>query len=117
MIKRIKNKEWKRLSEDISLPDNLKVILDNNDVFRSYHGEYFNDMIWYKGENSDVATAWTFIMDDGGYYKVHAKYSFWHTNANGNLSMQCVWSDKHLVKTVRNYLETGETLFDPQYQT
>lgn len=117
MIKRIKNKEWKRLDENSSLPENLKIILDDNNVFSSIHGEYYSDMIWYKGVSPDVATAWTFVMDDGGYYKVRAKYSFWHTNVKGNLSMQCVWSDKHLIKTMRSYLETGETLFDPQYQT
>ena len=120
LISRIKNREWTRFTGS-EFPENLVKIMEEQRVFRSGHGQVYFDTIWFKGELSTKATEWCFVMNDGGNYKVFAEFAFWHTIINceskPQLVLQCVWSYSHLKKTMRNYLEKGNTLPDPGYQT
>jgi len=120
IISRIKNNEWHRFDRE-GWPKRMLEVMNEKDVWRSRHGEVYGDTIWYKGDDPDKAEEFCFTMDDGGYYKVFAKYAFWHTvigrEGKPVLVLQCVWSYSHLKKTMRNYLEKGETLHDPGYQT
>jgi hypothetical protein len=86
-------------------------------VFRSGYGEWYNDIVWYKGETPETATHWVLVVDDGRYFRTRAEYSFWHTNESEEFVLQCVWTYSHLKKTIRNYLETGKTLSDHNYVT
>ena len=113
---------WKRFDGE-ELPPALLKLMQDADCFRSGHGCWLIGTVWYKGYSLEEATEWVVVMDDGGYYKVWAEYSFWHSYTGTNpeykdkLVLQCVWSAGHLKKTVRNFLEYGETLPDPGYQT
>lgn len=128
-IKRYKNKDWKPfLGED--LPQNIVDILKTQDAFRSGHGNWLIGSVYYKGDTPETCTDIIVVMDDGSYYKCFAEYALWHTKVyteeqrlkfphlqEKSLCMQCCWSYKHLLKTMRNFIETGDTLFDPGYQT
>ena len=87
MIKRINNKDWKQyiFKENEGLPQPLIDLCNKENVFRSGFGEWYNDIVWYKGETPETATHWILIVDDGGYFKVGAKYSFWHSSQSGEL--------------------------------
>jgi hypothetical protein len=120
LISRIKNKQWKRFDGE-GFPKRMLEVMQEKEVWRSRYGQVYGDTIWYKGNDPDTAEEFCFVMDDGGYYKVFAQYSFWHTvigrEGTPVLALQCVWSFAHLKRTMRSYLETSKTLFDPQYHT
>jgi len=110
------NPLWKPFLTDTMLPDSGLKYLNTLDAFRGYGGP-MPGMIWYQGETPETATKWAVVMDDGSYYKVHAKYAFWRPNTEGELTMFCYWSDHSLKKALKAYLDRGETLRDPDYQT
>ena len=116
IVTRFKNKEWKPLISD-KLPQNAIDFFESGDIWRSRRGSWLCGSCYYKGATPETATEWIIVLDDGGYYKCFAIYSFWHRSRKGEIVLQCVWSTSHLRKTMRNYIENGDTLPDPGYQT
>ena len=115
IIARYKNKEWKPFLED-ELPKHMVDMLHAENVFEQ-GGAWLCGMVYYKGVSPETATEILIVLDDGGAYKVFAQFAFWHIRHGENVRMQCVWSYSHLKKTMRSYIETGNTIFDPQYHT
>ena len=72
----------------------------------------------YKG---DFATTKQFIavMDDGGFYKVGAKYIVWNRADEGQeaLHSQAIWSNKALGNTLTSLMIKGVVTPDPGYQS
>ena len=108
--------EWKLFEGEV-LPQSAIDYLQTERAFRSGYGRWLIGACWYKGETPETATVWAIVMDDGDYYKVKAKYAFWHQSLSGKLVMQCSWTLKHLKANVKIFLETGDTILDPDYHT
>ena len=115
IVDKYKSKTWQKF-HGRELPAKALEIFKKADIFRSGYGSWYTEGAYYIGPSPEEATEWIIVMDDGGYYKVGAQYSFWRTTPEG-MSLQCVWSYNHLKKTLRNYIDNGETIFDPGYQT
>lgn len=112
-----RNCGWVRFTGE-ELPEIIFKKLEEERAFRSGHGRWFSDLVFYRGDNPETSENWIIIMNDGGYYKVDAEFAFWYTRDPGqDMGMNCVWSDAHLERTVRNFMVTGKTLPDPGYQT
>jgi len=73
---------------------------------------------YYVGNDPKTATEWIIVTPDGGFYKVHAKYSLWYMNPKtGNPNMQCLWTKTSLGRSIKSLREGGDTIFDPKYTT
>ena len=107
---------WKPFLGTESLPPAAIKYATDNDIFRSRYGSWIIGAVFYRGD-INTTKEWIIVTDDGGYYKVFAKFSMWHQSVNGVPVMQCLWSVKSLKKSLRSLMLTGETVFDPQYQT
>lgn len=67
----------------------------------------------YKGEDPETATEWVIVTDNGGYYKVQAKYMIWVSTGGAYAR----WSWHFLNKSMRA-IRAGERVpDDPNYQT
>ncbi len=106
---------WKPFKGDV-LPQSALEFLEKGDALK-YHWSWLTGCIFYQGETPETATNWIIVNDNGGFYKVNAQYAFWHKSTGGNTVLQCVWSISHLKKTLKNFIKTGQTLFDPGYTT
>ncbi len=106
--------DWNYLKEDY-LPQNALDWTKEGDIFRSGHSEWI--AAYYNGNSPETATDWIIVTNDGGYYKCFAKFGVWHRCSTGKIVLHCVWSNKHLKKTIKSLLSTGETLMDPGYTT
>jgi hypothetical protein len=115
--------KWKNFKGD-TLPQNC---LDyfSNQIDQSY-GKNLN--IWqygagwiiafYFGETPETATKWAIVLDDGGFYKVGATFSFWHPSlSSGNVVLKCQWSLAALHRSITAMKKGLELPFDPGYQT
>ena len=71
---------------------------------------------WYRGD-IDTTEDWIIVTDNGGWYKVDAKYMTWFRNKDGKIGAKANWSKTALERTgvaIRN----GKPIpFDPGYQT
>ena len=117
LVQRYKNKNWKPFLGE-TLPENAIKFFETQEAFRSGYGRWLIGSVYFTGSDKpEEATQWIMVMDDGGYYKCFAEYSFWHISKGGNLVMQCSWNWSHLLKNLRSFLNTGSTVRDPLAQT
>jgi hypothetical protein len=67
---------------------------------------------WWRGEDPETAQDWIVVTDDGGYYKVGAKYMVWSRGW-----VKASWSYDHMEKQVEAAKADQDPPRDPGYQT
>jgi hypothetical protein len=107
--------KWKNFKGE-TLPQNCLDYFKDSDIWRSGHAGWI--IAFYYGDKPETATKWAIVLDDGGYFKVGAIYSFWHPSLNsGNVVLKCQWSLAALHRSITALKKGIELPFDPGYQT
>ena len=111
-----KNFESLEFLNSKTLPPAALAFAEKHNIFRSGDASWFYQMVYYRGD-INTTEDWIIITNDGGYYKCHASYMMWYLNKNGNQGAQALWRKTSLKNSLESLLNTGETVFDPYYQT
>ena len=107
--------KWKNFKGE-TLPENCLKFFEPADIWESGHAGWI--IAFYFGETPETATKWAIVLDDGGYYKVFATYSFWHPSLRtGEPVLKCQWSLAALHRSISAMKKGLELPFDPGYQT
>ena len=106
--------EWQSANDDSPLSKNAEAMMVKPEKYAiggKRNGWKYNNgsyiMAYHKNDKE-----WIIVTDDGGFYKVDAKYSMWT-----NEGMHCAWSYKHLVKMIEAKMQGLEMPMDPDYQS
>lgn len=71
--------------------------------------------------NEKDPTKFVLVRDDGGYFKVDAKFMVWYPftreDQTTDIGAQALWSFTSLKKTLVSLMTVGTTVSDPDYQT
>jgi hypothetical protein len=94
-----------------ALSPQIKAELEQRDAFRS--GRARPEKIRFQQDESGNVTDWVVAMDDGGYYKVNAKFMIWTKNAGS----RAAWSERLMDLMVSAYMDGRTMPQDPDYQT
>lgn len=113
----LNNSGWKKF-EGVQLPPQARV---HNSQYREeatnifeYGGNWVIGWTYYKGNNPETATEWIVVTNNGGFYKVDAEYMLWHIPSG---TVQALWSNAAVKKSLKSLMLTGNTVRDPDYQT